>query len=145
MELVLILLINIVVILIFRRLDKANLKINKVKRYAEKSANELEKLVQNKKQTIHDATIDLEILLKRTTSVMNDLEKKWNSAQIKQNEFMENEDGLKKIEEQVKLLNQLAIKTNENIEYLRGNLKLLYATQKEIDGLSQQVLSLINI
>ena len=71
---ILILLICIVIILIFRRLDKSNLKINKVKRFAEKAASELEKMVQNKKQDIHDVTIDLDLLLKRASSMLGELE-----------------------------------------------------------------------
>jgi len=69
---ILTLLITILIILLFRRIDKSNLKINKVKRFAEKAAAGLEKMLQNKKQEIHDATIDLDVLLKRASVVVEE-------------------------------------------------------------------------
>ncbi len=142
MEFILTILITLIIILLFRRIDKSNLKINKVKRFAEKAADDLNKMLQNKKQEIHDVTIDLDILLKRTTLSVEDLEKKWNNAQIIQNNFIEKEENLNKVEEQVKVLNQLSVKTNENIEFLKGDLKLLYTVQNDLNGLSTQVKTL---
>ena len=75
---ILIILINFILILIFRRFDKENLKINKVKRFAEKSIEEIDKYIQNKKQEISDTTIDLDILLKRAQSLLTELKKNGN-------------------------------------------------------------------
>ncbi|MDD5067669.1 MAG: hypothetical protein PHF84_11550 [bacterium] len=136
---ILIIVINLVIILIFRRLDKENLKINKVKRFAEKAIEDIDKYIQTKRQEISDTTIDLEILLKRSQTILSDLEKKWEMASIRQNEFTGKEEKLKEMEQSLKMLGQLAEKTNEGIAFLKKDMVTLDGTRKDIFVISEKV------
>lgn len=136
---ILIIVINIVIILIFRRLDKENLRINKIKRFAEKAVEDIDRHIQTRRQEISDTTIELEILLKRSQAILADLEKKWETASIRQNEFMSKEEKLREMEQSLKLLNQMASRTNESIAFLKKDMITLEETRHEMAGLSGKV------
>ena len=56
-------------ILFFRRLDRSNLRITKLKRYTSKVLDDFKKLTQDEERKFSDATIELDIMLKKAQAL----------------------------------------------------------------------------
>ena len=84
---VIVLLIVLIILAVYRQLDRNNRSLDKVKRYAERVVGELDELVQEKATAIKDMGIELEVHQKAARTVLDRIK--------------ELEDGLNKRAEQI--------------------------------------------
>ena len=59
-------------LVLFRRLDKANMRMTKLRRYSNKMFDDFRKLAETEKRKFKDATIEMDILIKKSNALTNE-------------------------------------------------------------------------
>ena len=57
-----------IMLVFFRRLDRSNLRMTKLKRYSQKIFNDFKKLTESEFRKYNDATIEMDILVKKSSA-----------------------------------------------------------------------------
>lgn|GEM_PF-6450037 len=127
--------ISTLIALLLRRIDHEQLSLAKVKRLADKTHRDLNEIADQKVQMSKDATIQLEILIKKLSGLIRQADDRLEFIEKKNAELETRKDTLQEIENKVSSLAELAIKTNEQYEYLVGEQKQIQGVESSVTGL----------
>ncbi|MEJ5361198.1 MAG: hypothetical protein WHV26_03965 [Spirochaetota bacterium] len=126
-------------ILFFRRLDRSNLRITKVKRYTSKVLDDFKKLAQEEERKFNDSTIELDIMLKKAQALSNHLNGSIAEIEEKLKGLDIEKTNLKKVEEDLKVISNAARDVNQQIEYIAASRASFGDIAKKINYLTDNL------
>lgn len=113
-------LICLMLILIFRRIDRANVRIEKLKRFADKRLADFKDLTAAENRRFSDATIDMDLLLKKSASLTDSLRQSIGEIESKMKSIESEKGNLRKIEEDLHAVTDAANDLNSQLKYIDG-------------------------
>lgn len=141
------LVLTLVIVLIYRFIDRNNRQLDKLKRYASSVQNEIDEHVKKSVQELHNTALELDINTKAGRELLNDV----NQEDSRLSEIQERIEGLEKsVQNSETAMDQLASLTQsveENMRNLRQESDFLTAVSKkvkEVDERSQKVTQSMN-
>lgn len=105
-------------LILFRRIDKSNMKMSKLRRYSSKMFDDFRKLAETEKRKFNDATIEMDILIKKSNALTNNLAQSMNDVEEKLNGLKTENDNLKKVENDINVISNAAQDVNKQIEFI---------------------------
>jgi len=103
---------------LFRRLDKSNVKLTKLRRYSKKVFNDYKKLSDEEKRKYKDATIEMDILIKKSNAVAVNLRDSIGVIENKLKGLEIEKSNLSKVEDDIKVISHAAREVNKQIEFI---------------------------
>lgn len=105
-------------LLIFRRLDKSNMKIAKLRRYSSKVFDDFKKMAEKENRKLNDSTIEMDILLKKSHALSTNLHSSLKEIEMRLQGLDIEKTNLRKVEDDLKVISQSARNVNKQIEFL---------------------------
>jgi hypothetical protein len=126
-------------ILLFRRMDRANIRIAKLKRFTEKSMKDFSQLAHEENRKYNDSTIEMDLLIKKANTIssnikvsVDDLEKKLKGLELEKS-------TLKKVEEDLQVVSFAAKDVNQQIKYIEAARNGFTELTKKLATVSESV------
>ncbi len=110
----------LLLLILFRRIDKSNAKMTKLRRYAKKSFDDFRKLADDESRKFRDATIEMDILIKKSDSLTTNLSHTLSELEKRIETIESEKDNLGKVEEDIKVVTHAAREVNHQIEFIAG-------------------------
>jgi len=105
-------------LILFRRLDKANLRMTKLRRYSNKMFDDFRKLAETEKRKFKDATIEMDILIKKSNALTTNLSGALQEIETRLEGLNVEKGNLKKVEDDLKVISGAARDVNKQIEFI---------------------------
>ncbi|MFW5808192.1 MAG: SpiroCoCo family coiled-coil protein, partial [Spirochaetota bacterium] len=124
------------IILFFRRMDRANTRIVKLKRFTDNSLKEFQKLVAAENRKFNDATIEMDLLLKKAGSLSTTVRGAVSELENRMSSLDTEKAGLRKIEEDLSSVSDAAVNVNEQLRYIEHARSDFGTVVKKINALN---------
>lgn len=105
-------------LILFRRLDKANLRMTKLRRYSNKMFDDFRKLAETEKRKFKDATIEMDILIKKSNALTTNLSGALQEIETRLEGLNVEKGNLKRVEDDLKVISGAARDVNKQIEFI---------------------------
>jgi len=105
-------------VILFRRLDKSNMKMTKLRRYSNKMFDDFTRLAETEKRKFRDATIEMDILIKKSNALTTNLGNSLQEIESRLQGLDVEKSNLKKVEEDIKVISHAARDVNKQIEFI---------------------------
>lgn len=129
----------LLMILLFRRLDRSNLRMTKLKRYSSRIFNDFKKLTDTESRKYNDATIEMNILIKKANQQITTLKESINDLEDKLDSLDNEKTIVQKTEEDLKLISHAAKDVNKQIEFIAASRASFSEMEKKIQPLSNNI------
>lgn len=129
----------LVMLLVFRRFDKTNLKMAKLRRYTSKIFDDFKKLAETEGRKFNDATIEMDILIKKSQTLSTNIQGSIKDIETRLKGLDIEKTNLKKVEEDLKVISQSARSVNKQIEFIADAREHFEELSKNIHVLSETV------
>jgi chromosome segregation ATPase len=129
-------------ILFFRRIDRANLRIMKLKRFTDKSFKDFKQLTKEENRKFNDATIEMDILLKKADSLSTKISSSIDDLGNKLKGLDLEKANLKKVDHDLQIVSNAAQEVNEQIKYIESAKSDFNEIVKKINTLSGALLKI---
>ncbi|EKO16075.1 SpiroCoCo family coiled-coil protein [Leptospira kirschneri] len=141
-ELLLPFIASVGITILLRRLDKSNYKLSQIKRFTGKVQEELNGIALEKIGSVKDAGIDLEISLKQTRKLANEVHSLNEESRQLLESIKTNRDFLDSVAHDLKEVVQLSSEIREESNAIQQGLLRMESGKKEIQLLDQKILDL---
>ena len=132
----------LMILIIFRIADKSNPKIAKLRRYSSKIFNDFKSLTESERRKINDSTIEMDILIKKSNSLLNRL----NNSIVEIDERFNNLDieksNLQKVEEDIRVISNAARDVNVQIDFIASAKENFQGMAKKISKIEHNIESM---
>jgi chromosome segregation ATPase len=108
------------IILFFRRIDRANVRIMKLKRFADKTLSDFKETSANENRRYSDATIEMDILLKKANSVSDSIRGSVAEIESKLKTIDGEKGNLAKLEHDLRAVTEAAGELNGQLKYIES-------------------------
>ena len=105
-------------LIFFRKIDKSNVKMNKLRRFSSKMFDEFSKFVEVEKRKFKDATIEMDILIKKSNTLTINLGESLREIENRLDGLNLEKANLKRVEDDIKIISQAAKDVNKQIEFI---------------------------
>ena len=122
----------LLMLLLFRKLDKSNPKITKLRRYSSKIFNDYQKMTEEENRKIADATIEMDILIKKAASLTKDLKFSLGDTEERLELLNSEKTNLDKIKKEVKIISLAAKDVNDQIKFIAS-------AKKEFQNITEKI------
>lgn len=127
------------IMLFFRRIDRANVRIEKLKRFSDKKFNDFKDLAAEENRKFRDATIEMDLLLKKSgvlaeavRTSANDIESRLKGLDIEK-------ENLRKVEIEIKAVTTAASDLNQQLRYIESVRSGFSDLMKKADQISGHI------
>jgi DNA repair exonuclease SbcCD ATPase subunit len=110
----------LLMLIVFRKLDQTNIKMAKLRRYSSRLFEEFKKLAETENRRYNDATIEMDILIKKATAMAKTINSSVQEIESKLQGLDIEKTNLKKVEEDIRVISQSAREVNKQIEFIAG-------------------------
>lgn len=131
-------------LLVFRRMDRANLKMTKLRRYSSKMFDDYRKLAETEKRKFQDATIEMDILIKKSNSLAKNISGSLKEIDDRLKGLDAEKTSLKKVEEDIRVISGAARDVNRQIEYIASAQENFTEFSNRINGITDRISELRN-
>ncbi|RPI96185.1 MAG: hypothetical protein EHM32_03830 [Spirochaetales bacterium] len=111
----------LLILFAFRRLDRSNLKMIKLKRFSSKIFNDFRKLTDTESRRFNDATIEMDLLVKKAGGLSISLRESVSEIETRIKGLDIEKSSLKKVEDDLKVVSQAAREVNKQIEFIAAS------------------------
>ncbi len=111
----------LLMLLAFRRLDRSNLKMIKLKRFSSKIFNDFRKLADTESRRFNDATIEMDLLVRKAGGLSTSLRESVSEIENRIKGLDIEKSSLKKVEDDLKIVSQAAREVNKQIEFIAAS------------------------
>ena len=108
----------LLMLVIFRKIDKSNMKLAKLRRYSSRVFDEFKKMAENEQRNFKDATIEMDILIKKSNSLTKNLSDSLREIENRLRGLDIEKTNLKKVDEDLKVISTAARDVNRQIEFI---------------------------
>lgn len=123
---------SVIVILLFRQLDRSNYRLSQLKKHSSRMGEEINQSAIQAIQAVKDATIDLDIMNKQARKLISDVDAKALETKALMDTLRENREYLDEISHDLKDVVHLASDIRHESEYIQEGMKVIQAQREEI-------------
>ncbi|MBP7734724.1 MAG: hypothetical protein KA369_02000 [Spirochaetes bacterium] len=137
-------------LILFRKLDRTNIKMAKLRRYSSRLFDEFKNLAETENRRFNDATIEMDIMLKKSSGLAKIINSSVKEIEAKLQGLDIEKTNLKKVEDDIRIISQSARDVNKQIEFIAGakesfaelslNMNYLKDSIKDLKGESADIL-----
>ncbi len=137
-------------LILFRKLDRTNIKMAKLRRYSSRLFDEFKSLAETENRRFNDATIEMDIMLKKSSGLAKIINSSIKEIEAKLQGLDIEKTNLKKVEDDIRVISQSAREVNKQIEFIAGaresfaelslNMNYLKESIKDMKGESAEIL-----
>ncbi|MCB1190924.1 MAG: hypothetical protein H7A23_25135 [Leptospiraceae bacterium] len=138
-ELLIPFLASLFVILLFRKLDRSNYRLNQIRRYTSKINEEINHIAMYGIQSVKDSTIDLEIMNKQAKKLISDFQDKITEAKMLMDSLKGNKENLDALSNDLTGVVNLTNEIRHESEYIQEGLKVIQNQREEIKKVSKDI------
>lgn len=128
-----------IMLLLFRRFDRANLKMAKLRRYSSKVFDEFKKMTEKESRKFSDATIEIDILIKKSGALAKNMSESIREIENRLHGLDVEKTNLKKVEEDIKIISSAAKDVNKQIQFISSAKDNFTDIAKKVTFLSENV------
>ena len=110
----------LLMLIVFRKLDQTNVKMAKLRRYSSRLFDEFKKLAETENRRYNDATIEMDILIKKSNAIGKTINSSVHEIESKLQGLDIEKTNLKKVEDDIRVISQSAREVNKRIEFIAG-------------------------
>ena len=107
-------------LILFRKLDRTNIKMAKLRRYSSRLFDEFKKLAETENRRFNDATIEMDIMIKKSNALAKNINSSVKEIEAKLQGLDIEKTNLKKVEDDIRVISQSARDVNKQIEFIAG-------------------------
>ncbi|HOT47302.1 MAG TPA: hypothetical protein PLM53_10935 [Spirochaetota bacterium] len=107
-------------LILFRKLDRTNIKMAKLRRYSSRLFDEFKTLAETENRRFNDATIEMDIMIKKSNALAKIINSSVKEIEAKLQGLDIEKSNLKKVEEDIRVISQSARDVNKQIEFIAG-------------------------
>jgi chromosome segregation ATPase len=107
-------------IFFFRRIDRANVRIMKLKRFADKTLADFKDTAANENRRYSDATIEMDIILKKANSSSDSIRSSISDIETKLKTIDSEKGNLAKLEHDLRAVTEAAGELNGQLKYIEN-------------------------
>jgi len=138
-----------VMLLLFRRLDQANMRMAKLRRYSSKVFDDFKTMSEKESRKFQDATIEIDILIKKSGALAKNMSESIHEIENRLKGLDVEKSNLKKVDEDIKVISGAAKDLNKQIQFIasaRDNFtdiakKVTYLSEN-VDNLNSQMMNM---
>lgn len=108
----------LLMLILFRKLDKSNTKMAKLRRYSARVFDNFKKVAETEYRKFKDATIEMDILIKKSNSLAKNLTASLKEIETRLEGLNVEKTNLKKVEEDIRVISHAAREVNKQIEFI---------------------------
>ncbi len=137
-------------LILFRKLDRTNIKMAKLRRYSSRLFDEFKSLAETENRRFNDATIEMDIMIKKSNALARIINSSVKEIEAKLQGLDIEKTNLKKVEDDIRVISQSARDVNKQIEFIAGakegftemslNMNYLKESIKGLKGESAEIL-----
>lgn len=127
-----------------RRLDKSNTKLSQLKRYASKLTEEMQGVALQKIQMVKDAGIDLDILVKQSRKVAEDIQHLSAESRDLFEKIRASKDYLSSLSGEMEQIQDLSNQVRREKQYMEEGLSQINTHKRELREVSEDMEALHN-
>lgn len=127
-----------------RRLDKSNTKLSQLKRYASKLTDEIDGVALQKIQLVKDAGIDLDILVKQSRKVAEDIQSLSSESRDLFEKIRASKDYLSSLSGEMEQIQDLSTQVRREKQYMEEGLSRINSHKRELREVSEDMEALHN-
>lgn len=127
-----------------RRLDKSNTKLSQLKRYASKLTDEIDGVALQKIQLVKDAGIDLDILVKQSRKVAEDIQSLSSESRDLFEKIRASKDYLSSLSGEMEQIQDLSTQVRREKQYMEEGLSQINSHKRELREVSKDMEALHN-
>ena len=128
-----------IMLLLFRRFDRANLKMAKLRRYSSKVFDDFKKMTEKESRKFQDATIEIDILIKKSGALAKNMSESIREIENRLHGLDVEKTNLKKVEEDIKVISSAAKDVNKQIQFISSAKDNFTDIAKKVTFLSENV------
>ncbi len=128
-----------IMLILFRRLDRANLKMAKLRRYSSKVFDEFKKMSEKESRKFQDATIEIDILIKKSGALAKNMSESIKEIENRLHGLDIEKTNLKKVDEDIKVISSAAKDVNKQIQFIASARDNFTDIAKKVTFLSENV------
>ncbi|PKL16872.1 MAG: hypothetical protein CVV49_14035 [Spirochaetae bacterium HGW-Spirochaetae-5] len=126
-------------LVLFRRFDRANLKMAKLRRYSSKVFDDFKKMTEKESRKFQDATIEIDILIKKSGALAKNMSESIREIENRLQGLDVEKTNLKKVEEDIKIISSAAKDVNKQIQFIAQAKDNFTDIAKKVTFLSENV------
>ena len=126
-------------LLLFRRLDRANLRMAKLRRYSSKVFDDFKKMSEKESRKFQDATIEIDILIKKSGALAKNMSESIREIENRLKGLDVEKSNLKKVDEDIKVISGAAKDLNKQIQFIASAKENFTDIAKKVTYLSENV------
>ncbi|MBN2771301.1 MAG: hypothetical protein JXR90_11455 [Spirochaetes bacterium] len=130
------------IVMLFRRADRANTRIIKLKRFTDNSFKEFKKLTDSENRRYNDSTIEMDLLLKKAHSISGSIRTSIDDLEKRLHGLNSEKLGLKKVEDDLRVVSAAADQVNYQIKYIESAKADLGSVVKKINALNENLITI---
>lgn len=127
----------LLILFFFRRLDRSNLRMIKLKRYSSKIFGDFRKLADSEGRRFNDATIEMDLLIKKAGSLSTTLRESIIEIENRLKGLDIEKTSLKKVEDDLKIVSRAAQEVNKQVEFIASSRNSFNDITKKISTLTE--------
>ncbi|NOY07924.1 MAG: hypothetical protein GXP33_03675 [Spirochaetes bacterium] len=132
----------LLILLIYRQIDKGNRSLEKVKKYSDRVVQNLSKFVDEKTAKLKDLSIELQVNLKTGKDILNRVHEVEQGLNERSDDIVKIEHRLTEYDSVLKELIRMTARVDENMKRIREESQFIDGVNKRIKDLSVQVIKL---
>ncbi|MDF3821378.1 hypothetical protein P3G55_15855 [Leptospira sp. 96542] len=125
-----------------RRLDKSNTKLSQLKRYATKLTDEIHGIALQKIQLVKDAGIDLDILVKQSRKVAEEIQTLGSESRDLFEKIRASKDYLSSLSGEMNQIQELSAQVRREKQFMEEGLNQINSHKRELRDVSEDVTNL---
>lgn len=126
-------------LVLFRRFDRANLKMAKLRRYSSRVFDEFKKMTEKESRKFQDATIEIDILIKKSGALAKNMAESIREIESRLQGLDVEKSNLKRVEEDIKIISSAAKDVNKQIQFIASAKDNFTDIAKKVTFLSENV------
>jgi len=126
-------------LILFRRFDRANLKMAKLRRYSSKVFDEFKKMTEKESRKFQDATIEIDILIKKSGALAKNMSESIREIENRLQGLDLEKSNLKKVEDDIQIISAAAKDVNKQIQFIASAKENFTDIAKKVTFLSENV------
>ncbi len=107
-----------VMMMIFRRIDRANSRMTKLRRYSSRIFDDFKKMTEKENRKFHDSTIEMDILIKKSGALAKNLSEAIVEIENRLKGLDVEKTNLKRVEDDIKVISGAAKDVNKQIQFI---------------------------
>lgn len=130
---------SIAVTIGLRRLDKSNAKLSQLKRYASKLTDEIHNSALQKMQVVKDAGIDLDILVKQSRKVAEEIQSLSSESRDLFEKIKASREYLSSLSGEMSQVSQLGMEVRRETSNMEASLNQIHSHKRELQHVAEDM------